>query len=96
MKTFIIKGKVWKYPGPSGWHFVYVGAKESAKLKVAKNTKKVAWGYIKILATVGRVKWETTLFPSKEGPYLLALKSDIRKKADVQEGDMVTIKCTLV
>ncbi len=75
---------------------MYVGEKESAKLKVAKNTKKVAWGYIKILAAVGKVKWETVLFPLREGLYLLALKSDIRKKADVKEGDTVTVKCTLV
>ena len=68
----IVKGEVWKYPGPASWYFVYVGDKESKKIKSSsKSSKRVGFGFVPIEAQIGKTKWKTTLFPSKEGPYLI-------------------------
>ncbi|RJR14162.1 DUF1905 domain-containing protein [Candidatus Parcubacteria bacterium] len=96
MKVFAIHGKVWKYEGPAGWYFVYVDKKISEKLREEKSAKRVAWGYIQIRAKVGKTSWDTTVFPTKEGPYLLAIKASVRKKEGIDEGDTVRVACTLL
>lgn len=96
-KTFAFNGKVWKYEGPSGWYFVYVNDKVSAEVKkLSQGKKKVGFGFIPIRATVGKTSWETTLFPTKEGPYLIAIKVTVRKKEGIGEGDEVKISFNLL
>jgi hypothetical protein len=89
---FSIKGKIWRYPGEAGWFFVSLGKKESAQIKWMEGIKKVGLGYVCVQAQVGKTKWKTTLFPTKAGPYLIAIKAIVRKKEALQAGDMVTIK----
>lgn len=94
MLKISIKGVVWRYPGPTGWYFVTAGKETSARLRLSK-AKRVAWGYIPTRATVGTTTWSTTLFPSKDGLYLVALKAAIRKKEHIEEGERVTIHCEI-
>lgn len=96
MKSFIVKAKVWRYPGAGGWHFVYVGKKESEQIKKQKNLVRKGFGFVPIKATLGKSSWNTTLFPTKEGPYLLSVKASVRKKEGIFDGDLVTIKCFLI
>lgn len=95
ISRFRVIGKVWKYPGAAGWFFVSVDKITSARLKAYKG-KRIAWGYIPVSATLGKTEWKTTLFPSKEGPYLLALKAHVRKKELIDEGDRVSISCKII
>lgn len=92
-KRFIVKGKVWVYPGLGGWHFVYVDKKFSEKLKKEKTTNRVGFSFVKIKARLGKTEWNTSLFPTKEGPYLLSIKASVRKKEAVYDGDDVTVRC---
>jgi hypothetical protein len=97
MKTFTVEGKVWRYPGLGGWHFVYVNKAVSQKIKDAtRNKKKVGFQFIRVRAQIGTTTWTTTLFPTKDGPYLLAVKADVRKKEDIADGDTVKASCTLL
>ncbi len=74
---------------------MYVGDKESKWLKEKYRGKKVGWSYIPVKATLGKTSWKTTLFPTKEGPYLISIKADVRTKEGIREGDKVIIRCTL-
>lgn len=94
MKSFVIKAKVWRYPGAGGWHFVEMDEKTSARVKKAYTDAKVGWHFLKIHAKVGKTEWDTTLFPTKYGKYLLAIKADVRKKEGIWDGDMVQVACT--
>jgi hypothetical protein len=97
MKNFVIKNEVIKYPGAGGWHFVEMSKKQSDELRKLSNLKKVGWGYIKVKATIGRTSWDTTLFPTKkEGPCLLAIKADVRKKEGVIAGKKIAVKISVV
>ena len=96
MKTFSISGKVWRYPGMGGWHFVYVNKKISQQIKDSARTKKVGFQFIRVKATIGKTSWNTTLFPTKDGPYLLAVKADVRKKEGIDEGDAIRVSCTRI
>ncbi|OGG73316.1 hypothetical protein A3A38_01335 [Candidatus Kaiserbacteria bacterium RIFCSPLOWO2_01_FULL_53_17] len=97
MKNFTITGKVWRYEGPASWHFVYVNEALSRRIKdAARNRKKVGFHFVRVKATIGKTRWNTTLFPTKGGPYLLAIKADVRHKEGIAEGDLVKVQCSLL
>lgn len=101
MKNFTVPGKVWRYPHPnipeSGWYFVYVPEKLSQQIRdTARNRKKTSHHFVRIKATVGKTSWTTSLFPTKDGPYLIAIKADVRKKEDVDEGDTIRVSCVFL
>lgn len=97
MKNFVVEGKVWKYTGPGAWYFVYVKKDLSQKIKdYTRNKKKAGFHFVRIKATLGKTSWNTALFPTKDGPYLLAIKADVRHKEGVDEGDAVKVRCTLL
>jgi hypothetical protein len=96
-KTYKITGKVWMYSGFAGWHFVYIDDKSSKDIKNKyKPFGKKGFGSIKVLARIGKSEWYTSIFPTKEGPYLLAIKSAIRKKEAVYDGDNIKFSISIV
>ncbi len=91
-KTYKIKSKVWRWPGVAGWHFVYVEKELSETLKKEGVKYKYGSGFLAVTARVGETSWNTALFPhTKEGVYLLSIKSQVRKKEDIFEGDTVEV-----
>jgi len=83
MKSFEVKGKVWRYQGEGAWHFVYVPKDLSQRIKDAtRNKKKVGFHFVKVKATIGT--------------YLIAIKADVRHKENIAEGDAVKIDCKLL
>ncbi|MFZ2555733.1 MAG: DUF1905 domain-containing protein [Minisyncoccia bacterium] len=97
MKSFEVKGKVWRYPGLGGWHCLYVPQQLSQRLRdMVRAKQKTGVAFVRIKATVGKTSWNTTLFPTKDGPYLLAIKAEVRHKEGIAEGDMTKISCILM
>lgn len=94
-RIFSVKGKLWRYPGPSGWYFLTIGKKEALEIKFVESGKTVGWGYVPVTAKLGRTTWSTTLFPTKEKEYLLALKASVRKAEKVADGDIVKVEFSL-
>jgi len=95
MKEFRIEGKIFKYPGVSGWHFIGIEKKIAEKIKEEK-LQKVGFSFVKVRVKIGKTSWNTTLFPTKEGQYLISIKSEIRKKENIFEGDDVKAEVTLL
>lgn len=86
-KKLTIRAKVWRWPGDGGWHFVTLEKTLSKKIRVAYPK-----GFVKIKAQIGQTPWNTSLFPHKQSEsYLLSVKTEIRKKEDILEGDIVKI-----
>jgi hypothetical protein len=94
-QEYTIRANVWRYPGFAGWHFVSIPKKQSAEINKNFSSKKRGWGSLPVTVTLGESTWKTSIFPSKEGAYLLALKADIRKKEHVRERDAITLKFIL-
>ena len=87
-KEYKIKAKVWVYPGLGGWHFVNVDKKISAEIR-----KVFPKGFVKIRAQIGQTAWDTSLFPHKQSAsYLISIKSAVRKKESIFDGDEVKIE----
>jgi hypothetical protein len=94
-RGFTISGKVVRYTvEPASWYFVYLDDTTTAAVREAR-TKTVGFRYVPVEATVGATTWQTTLFPTKEGPYLLALKAKVRQAEGIREGQTVIVKLKL-
>ncbi len=91
----IVKGKVWIYPGLGGWHFVNVDKTISERLRYPDGVR-VRKGLLPVVARVGKTEWRTSLFPTKEGSYILSIKSSVRVAEGIMAGDTVSVRCTLI
>ena len=87
--NFKFSAKVWIYPGMKGaWHFLSVPKKESAQIKKIFGALAGGWGSLPVDATIGKTNWKTSIFPDKKSAtYILPLKSEVRKKEKIAEGD---------
>ena len=90
-KQYKIRSKVWLYPGMAGWHFATVGKKETKEIKETYGKRRRGFGSMPVQVTVGETNWKTSIFPSKDGTYVLPLKANVRKKEDIFDSDTIYI-----
>lgn len=77
------RGRLFRYPGQGGWHFVPVPGRLTPPVTHA-------WGRTPVTATVNGVTWQTSVWRAKDGRTLLAVPAKVRgAKGD---GDTVTVK----
>jgi len=89
-KKYKVREKIWLYPGMEGWHFVYVDKKQSAEIRKKYGKSKRGFGSIPVEVTLGKSKWKTSIFPEKDGPYLMPIKASVRLAEDVGDGDTIS------
>lgn len=90
--TYRLKGRLWLYGGPAGWHFVTLpkGAAREIRLLRADGVTGKGWGSIRVQATIGATTWATSIFPSKEeSSYVLPVKAEVRRAEGLEEGATV-------
>lgn len=61
--------------------------KLSEKIKAEAGTKANKYGLIKVKIATGKTTWDSTLFPTKNGDYVFAIKSAVRKKEKIEDGN---------
>jgi hypothetical protein len=81
----------------AGWHFLLLPKTVSAKIdKDRQGIKRRGWGSIPVKVTIGKLAWETSIFPDKKsGTYLLPFKSEMRKKLGSEQGDILKLSLTM-
>lgn len=79
------RGKLFRYPGAGGWHFVTVPEKHAP---LATH----AWGRTPVTAIVDGQEWKTSVWRGKEGRTLLAIPKWVRRQK--QDGDTISVKLT--
>ena len=86
-----VRSQVVLWPGEQGaWHFAYVDKKQSALIKERSRGPRRGFGGVRVAVTLGKTKWETSVFPdSRSGTYLLPLKASVRRAEGIQAGDTV-------
>jgi hypothetical protein len=90
---FKIDTTLWKYAGTKGaWFFVTIDETRAKKLKQSALPKGKGWGSIRVRVTIGKTTWPTSIFPTKEGTYLLPIKASVRKRESIGNGDMVQVR----
>ena len=90
---------VWLWKGGEGsgrWYFVTVPDEESNDIRAHAFGNPRGFGSVRVEAKIGEVSWRTSVFPLNSGGYLLPLKAEVRRKANIGAGDHVTIELELL
>ena len=91
---FDFTGRVIEWRGPSPYYYLPVPEEESADIREVAAMATYGWGVIPVVARVGDIEFETSLFP-KDGGYLLPLKDAVRKPQNITDGDEITVQMSL-
>jgi hypothetical protein len=93
MIPFEFEAELWQYTGKGGWYFLSIPTHISLEIRSIFKTQEEGWGRLKTTATIHEVSWETAIwFSSKDNTYLLPVKSEIRKRAQIKVGDIVIVR----
>lgn len=101
-----VRSEVWLYvpvrvsasESRSGlWHFASLSRKQSEEVTKKFGHKKRGWNSFPVLVTLGKTKWNTSIFFDKrEGAYILPLKAEVRKKEGVYKGDKINFSIEII
>ena len=80
----------------ASWHFIDVPPADATEIRVHSLTSRGGFGSVKVEATIGDVTWRTSVFPLNRGGYLLPVKKEVRRRADIAAGDEVTVTLELL
>jgi Domain of unknown function (DUF1905) len=87
---------IWKGEEAGRWYFITVPEEECDEIRAHAFGNPRGFGSVRVEATIGRVAWRTSVFPLNSGGYLLPLKAEVRKEANIGAGDEVTVKLELL
>ena len=90
-----VTAPLWLWSGGS-WHFITVPQEEAVEIRAHSLLNRGGFGSVKVEATINDVTWRTSVFPQKSGGYLLPVKAEVRCKADIANGDEVTVRLELL
>ena len=91
---FTFAARVIEWRGPSPYYHVPLPDEESADVREVAAMATYGWGVIPVIARIGDIEFETSLFP-KDGGYLLPLKDAVRKPQQITIGDEVRVDMTV-
>lgn len=77
------RAKLWRYPGPGGWHFAPVPKKYAPPTTHG-------WGRTPVRAIVDGHEWNTSVWRGKDGRTLLAVPRKVR--GEKGDGDTVQVE----
>ncbi len=90
--TIVIEAKLWKYEGPAAWYFLSSSFEQAPEIRKHQKATR-GWRSIPVRVIIGTTSFDTSLFPTKEGPYVLPVKASVRKSEGLEEGSLVHATC---
>lgn len=88
---------LWRWSGEGGsWHFITIPEGISGEFRVQSLLHRGGFGSVRVEASIGDVTWRTSVFPQKSGGYILPVKADVRKRANIDDGDEVNLKLDIL
>lgn len=92
---FTFSGEVWEWRGPAPFYFVSVPEEESAEIEAVAGEVSYGWGCIPVVGVIGSTGFKTAIIP-KDGLYAVPLKVAVRRAEDIEEGEIITVRLTVV
>ena len=94
VQTITVTAPVWLWraepPAKGSWHFLTIAGEAATAIRTTAGGRSGGWGSVRVTATIGNTSWQTSLFPNKQqGGYMLPLKADVRRREEINEGDVV-------
>jgi hypothetical protein len=102
--TWHFTGPLWQWrgkakdgsPSSTAWHFITITGDVADAVRAAAPGRSAAWGSVYVTVSIGKTRWQTSLFPSKEaGGWLLPVKAAVRKAERIAEGDEVQVTLSI-
>ena len=100
-ETHTVTSTLWLWQtdkAPASWHFLTINGDAAeaihalALMRRLEFGKRRGWGAIKVTATIGATRWQTSIFPEKgNGGWLLPVKAAVRKVEGLIAGDDVDV-----
>jgi len=88
---------LWLWSGEGGsWHFITVPEELSGEFRAESLARRGGFGSVRVEATINGVSWRTSVFPQKSGGYILPVKKEVRRRAEIAAGDDVTLTLELL
>lgn len=100
--TFTSLLSVWRGEGAGRWYFLTVPDAQCDPIRAVRFANPRGFGSVRVEASIPSpssgqaVAWRTSVFPLNGGGYLLPIKAEVRKRADLSAGDEVTVDLTLI
>jgi hypothetical protein len=94
LPTFRFETRIIYWRGPSPYFYAPVPAEHAGELRRITRLVTYGWGMTPVNARIGEVAFYTALFP-KDGTYLVPLKAEVRRRADITAGDVIQVELTV-
>jgi hypothetical protein len=92
-----LRTSLWLWTGDSAtWHFITVPKEVCGEIRAESFARRAGFRSVRVNATIGDVTWQTSVFPQKSGDYILPVKADVRRRADVAAGDEIELTLELI
>lgn len=92
-----LTAQLWLWSGESAsWHFITVPEDLAGEIRAQSLVQRGGFGSVRVEATIDDVTWRTSVFPQKSGGYILPVKADVRRRANIAAGDDVTLTLDLI
>ena len=80
----------------ASWHFITVPEEQADEIRAHSLVHRGGFGSVRVEATIGDVAWRTSVFPQKNGDYLLPVKAEVRRRTNIVAGDEVRLTVELL
>ena len=101
-ETVAARARLWRWDGgTAAWYFMTLAGEAAEAIAAHEAMRRLesgkgrGFGSVKVTARIGESRWPTSVFPHKEGGYLLPLKAAIRRDERIAEGDDVVVELEL-
>jgi hypothetical protein len=92
-----VTAPLWLWSGENGsWHFVTVPEELSDEIRAHCLMELRGFKSARVQANINAVTWRTSVFPLKDGGYILPVKAEVRRKVGIAAGDEVTVSLELL
>jgi hypothetical protein len=92
-----VRGPLWLWSGEgASWHFITVPDDLADEIRAQSLARRGGFGSVRVEATINGVSWRTSVFPQKSGGYILPVKKDVRRRANIAAGDDVALRLELL
>lgn len=94
-----INAKLWLWAGEGGrWHFLTIPPAEAIEIRLESVASGIRRGFgsVRVEAEINGVRWKTSIFPQKDGGYLLPVKAAVRRDTRIAVDDDVTVLLSLL
>jgi hypothetical protein len=92
-----VTATLWRWSGEGGsWHFLTIPDDLSGEFRAQSLLRRGGFGSVRVEARIGGVTWRTSVFPQKSGGFILPVKADVRRRADIAAGDNVDLTLEII